>query len=136
MSATATEKATTTTTAAPAPKRPSRATRSAQQAAKPTTRKPASKPAGKASPKTTAKPKSTPKPPTNPVNGQKRLVAQRMIDVVAKDLASRQIPGVAREDAVRFAAEIANYFPGVRTGQLTFPAAWGSPSGAGSAKSK
>jgi len=128
MSATATEKATTTTTAAPAPKRPSRATRSAQQAAKPTTRKPASKPAGKASPKTTAKPKSTPKPPTNPVNGQKRLVA--------KDLASRQIPGVAREDAVRFAAEIANYFPGVRTGQVTFPAAWGSPSGAGSAKSK
>ena len=70
-----------------------------------------------------------------PVNAQKRAVAERMIQVIARELSSgKQITGVERAFALQVAGELCNYFPGVRQGLTKWDARLGSVSGAGAVK--
>lgn len=68
-------------------------------------------------------------------NEAKRAVATRMIQIVARELASgKQIPGVKREDALQWAGEWLNYLPGVRQGATEWDKRLGRITGAGAAK--
>lgn len=68
----------------------------------------------------------------HPVNVQKRLIAQDMVNTLAARAGKAKIAGVTPGFYAQLAAELSNYFPGVRTGQVTWPQVFGPrPSGAG-----
>ena len=122
MSTIATEKATSTTTSKP---RQSRASRSAAQVKAPAARQPAGK-AGTV--------KAAPKPKAPSQTALKQAVAGQVIKVIADALSKSVPPGVDQADALAWAGEWCQYFPGVRAGKTPWDDRLGAISGAGMAK--
>jgi hypothetical protein len=128
MSTIATEKATSTTTSKP---RQSRASRSAAQVKAPAARQPAGK-AGTV--KAAPKPKAAAEPKAPSQTALKQAVAGQVIKVIADALSKSVPPGVDQADALAWAGEWCQYFPGVRAGKTPWDDRLGAISGAGMAK--